>query len=98
LTGLIILALCLASGIFLGIIYFGGLWLTIRHLASAHHPEILALGSFICRSAVCILGFYMVLGAGFEGLASSLAGFILAKAALVRRWGLADSDTGRVVD
>jgi F1F0 ATPase subunit 2 len=79
------LTLCLAWGTVLGIFYFGGLWLTLRHLPYSGQPALLTLGSFVGRSVVCLFGFYIVASNGWEGLVSSLAGFILTKLALTHR-------------
>jgi F1F0 ATPase subunit 2 len=79
------LALSLASGIFLGIFYFGGLWLTLKRLSQSRQPALLALASFLMRSALCLVGFYLVAGHGLEALAFCLAGFIALKFALIYR-------------
>lgn len=74
-------------GIGLGIFFFGGLWLTMNRLHHSKKPELLTLGSFLFRSAVCVFGFYLVVETGLEGMAFSLAGFILTKIVLVSRLG-----------
>ncbi len=90
--GVYVLVQNLALGGMLGLIYFGGLWLTLRRIAGSGNPALLALTSFLLRSAVCILGFYLAMGYGLEGLAACLCGFILMKLALIlqlsRRTGL----------
>ncbi|HWQ20026.1 MAG TPA: ATP synthase subunit I [Methanotrichaceae archaeon] len=98
---ILLLALSLACGMALGIIYFGGLWLTLQRLTTTGRPAVLALGSFLLRSGACILGFYLLSGNGLEGLACGLAGFVLAKVALIHRWGFnadADAGTDKAVD
>jgi F1F0 ATPase subunit 2 len=85
----------LALGIVLGVVYFGGLWLTMRHLPGSHNPALLTLASFLGRSAVCLLGFYLVLGSGLEGLIACLSGFILTKLALILRLGMGVGLNGR---
>ena len=79
------MALSLASGILLGIFYFGGLWLTLEHLSQSRQPALLALASFLMRSCLCLFGFYLVAGHGLEALAFCLAGFIALKFALIYR-------------
>ncbi len=80
-----ILILSLASGIGLGIFYFGGLWLTLKQLPYSQQPVLLTLGSFFGRTAVCLFVFYLVVRVShLEGLVLSLAGFILMKFMLVR--------------
>lgn len=77
----------LIFGIILGVFYFGGLWLTLRHLSGSRQPALFALVSFLGRSAVCISGFYLIAKNSWYGLVFSLAGFILAKLALTYRLG-----------
>ena len=79
------MALSLASGIFLGIFYFGGLWMTLKRLSQSRQPALLTLASFLMRSALCLFGFYLVAGHGLEALAVCLAGFIALKFALIYR-------------
>lgn len=82
----------LAFGAGLGIIYFGGLWLTLMHLPGSKQPALYTLGSFIGRSLICLFGFYLVLGSGLDGLISSLAGFILVKIILISRLGYGEAN------
>jgi len=82
------LTLSLISGILLGFFYFGGLWLTLKRLHNSKQPALLTMGSFLGRSAVCLFGFYLISGNGLEVLVFSLAGFVLSKLALIRRFGL----------
>ncbi len=80
-----ILILNLASGIGLGIFYFGGLWLTLKQLPYSQQPVLLTLGSFFGRTAGCLFVFYLVVRVShLEGLVLSLAGFILMKFMLIR--------------
>ncbi len=85
----------LILGISLGAVYFGGLWLTLMRLPGSEQPALLALSSFLLRSALCLLGFYLILGSGLEGLAACLAGFVLTKLALIRILGQKHEWSGR---
>jgi F1F0 ATPase subunit 2 len=80
----LMLILGLASGILFGFFYFGGLWLTLKHLPDSKHQALLTVSSFLGRSAVCLFGFYLVSSNGLEALAFSLAGFVLSKFVLIR--------------
>ena len=79
--------LILAGGIGLGLgfFYFGGLWLTVRHLPNCRSPELFTLGSFALRVAVTLLGFYLVMGDRWERLLACMIGFILLRTLLVYR-------------
>jgi F1F0 ATPase subunit 2 len=83
-----LLVLSIFMGALLGVFYFGGLWLTIKHLPHSSQPTLLSLGSFFARSIVCMLGFYLIIGSGIEALLLSLAGFVLTKIALIRKYSL----------
>jgi len=76
----------LAAGIVLGLFYFGLLWSTIKRLPQTGHPIVLSLGSFLGRTAFCVLVFYQVARfTRWQGLVLCLMGFIAMRFALVRR-------------
>ena len=81
----LMLILSLASGIIFGLFYFGGLWLTLKHVPNSKQPALLSISSFLGRSVVCLFGFYLISSSGLEAVALSLAGFILSKFALIYR-------------
>ncbi|HAC63621.1 MAG TPA: ATP synthase subunit I [Cyanothece sp. UBA12306] len=58
---LLSLSLALLMGISLGLLYFGGLWLTVRQLPVTHNPLRLTLMSFLGRIALCLAGFYVLI-------------------------------------
>jgi F1F0 ATPase subunit 2 len=90
------LALSSAYGIGLAVFYFGGLWLTLQHLPDSEQPALLTLGSFLGRSAVCILGFYLISGSGLQSLAFGLAAFVLTKLALTYSLGISSQQEGEL--
>lgn len=75
------------TGILLGVFYFGGLWLTVRRLPRSASPELLLLGSFVTRTAIVLVGFYLVMAGRWERLLVCAVGFILVRFLLVARWG-----------
>ena len=76
-----------AAGVGLGIFYFGGLWLTVRQLATTEQP-LLWLGlSFLGRLGLTLAGFYLVADGHWQRLLLTIAGFFLARLLLVRRLG-----------
>lgn len=91
----LVLTIPLIFGIVLGVFYFGGLWLTLRHFPGSPQPALIAIGSFLGRSIVCVFGFYLIAINGWEGLVLGLAGFILAKLALTHRLGHRDYKEAR---
>lgn len=83
-----ILALLAGGG--LSLLYFGGLWLTVqRAVDEASRPTLFLLGSFLGRTVLVLLGFYLVIvfmGDQWLLLVVCLLGFILGRTILVRRW------------
>jgi F1F0 ATPase subunit 2 len=78
------------AGIALGLFFFGGLWYTIRHLATSHRPALLLLGSFVLRTGLTLLGFYLVMGGvvgAWQRLLAAALGFFLARLLLTRHLG-----------
>lgn len=81
------LPIALAAGMVLGLFYFGTLWLTVKQLPRVQRPELLALASYLGRTALTVLGFYLLMGGRWERLAVGVLGFLLMRVILVRRWG-----------
>ncbi len=74
----------LAAGALFGIFYFHGLWLTLRKLPNTCQPVLLTMGSFLGRTALCFLGFYLVVTmVNLEGLLISIIGFTASKITIV---------------
>ncbi len=81
------LTLAFVAGAGLGLLYFGGLWLTVRRLARARRPALLFLGSLVVRVAVLLGGLYLVMGEDWRRLLAALVGVIAARIVLTRRLG-----------
>lgn len=79
------LAIGLASGLVLGLLFFGGLWWTVRRLPRSSRPVALYLGSMVVRAGAALAGFYLVLTYyDWPQLAAALVGFLVVRVALVR--------------
>jgi F1F0 ATPase subunit 2 len=57
----IAIAVGIGWGMLLGLLYFGGLWMTVRRLATTRHPIQLALVSLLMRLGLCLAGFALLL-------------------------------------
>lgn len=82
--------LAFGGGVGLSVLYFGGLWMTVRRVVAGAWPKLALLGSFVVRSGLVLLGFYLVIlwmGERWELLVACLLGFIVGRTILVRRWG-----------
>jgi F1F0 ATPase subunit 2 len=81
------IALALLGGALIGLFYFGGLWLTVRALPKAGNPGLLVMGSFVGRTAVSLLALYLLMDGRWERLLAGMAGFLVARYWMVRRYG-----------
>jgi F1F0 ATPase subunit 2 len=74
----------LTAGALFGIFYFHGLWLTLKKLPNTCQPMLLTMGSFLGRTALCVLGFYLIVTMiNLEGLMISIIGFTASKFTIV---------------
>lgn len=79
------LLLAALAGAGLGLAYFGGLWLTVRRLAGSGRPMLLIAASFLVRTLLVVVGFYLVMDASLARALACLLGFIVARQVLVAR-------------
>jgi F1F0 ATPase subunit 2 len=81
-----ILKLVLAgvAGLFLGVIFFGGLWWSVRQGVASKHPALWFLGSALLRMSIVLAGFYFVGRGHWERLVACLLGFIIARFIVMR--------------
>jgi F1F0 ATPase subunit 2 len=78
------LPLALAAGAWLGAIFFGGLWWTVRKGVSSQRPALWFFGSLLLRMSIVLAGFYFFSGGHWERLLLCLLGFVMAR--LVVAW------------
>jgi F1F0 ATPase subunit 2 len=79
------IALAIAAGWILGIIFFGGLWFTIQKAVHSKIPALWFIVSFIMRTGITLGGFYLSAGGNWQRLLFCLGGFILARIMIIRR-------------
>ena len=65
---MVTLVLALATGGLLGVMFFGGLWWTVKKGVSAKRPARLFLGSLLLRTIFALAGFYFVAGSDWQRL------------------------------
>ena len=80
----LILTLAMIAGLLLGVVFFGGLWWTIRKGLSSKHPAAWFLGSLLLRMSLTLFGFYWVGHGHWERLVVCLGGFFVAR--LIVTW------------
>jgi F1F0 ATPase subunit 2 len=79
------LFLALVAGVFLGIIYFWGLWLTVVRLPASRRPALLAILSFVARSVITMAGFYLAADGQWQQLTVCLLGFLTSRQVIMIR-------------
>ena len=72
------------AGVLLGIVFFGGLWWTIRRGVLSRRPAAWFFGSLLLRMAVVLACFYFVSGRDWRRLLACLLGFLLARILVTR--------------
>ncbi|MDI1230812.1 MAG: ATP synthase subunit I [Methylobacter sp.] len=75
----------LVWGALLGLMYFGGLWLTLRRLTEVKYQTVWVLGSLAIRNVLAVVGFFPVVKLGWQYALICLLGFILVRFIVVRR-------------
>ena len=71
-------------GLLLGGFFFAGLWWTIQKGLTAKHPALWFLGSILVRTAVVLVGVYLVSDGKWERMLACLVGFVLARFLVMR--------------
>ena len=79
------MAMAFLVGMGAGIVYFGGLWWTVRQLPLVRQPALLTIGSILVRTGISLTAFYLASEGHWERILISLLGFIIIRGFLVRR-------------
>jgi F1F0 ATPase subunit 2 len=79
------LTLAALAGGALGMIFFGGLWWTVRRGATSEQPALWFFCSLSLRMCIVLAGVYLVAGADWQRLLLCLLGFTAARV-IVTRW------------
>jgi F1F0 ATPase subunit 2 len=75
----LIMFLSFMAGLFLGTLFFVGLWITVKKMVNARMPALWVLGSFVLRVAVTLAGFYYISRGSWQRLLICGAGFLAAR-------------------
>jgi F1F0 ATPase subunit 2 len=84
------LVAAVAAGILLGVMFFGGLWWTVRQGLSSQRAALWFLGSLLLRLSLVLLGFYFTLGDSWQRLLAGLVGFTVARLIVTRLTRVSD--------
>jgi F1F0 ATPase subunit 2 len=72
------------AGLAIGMLYLGGLWLTMRQIPRASQPQLLMGVSFLGRIGLTFIAFYLVAGSHWQRLLACFLGFFLLRTVLIR--------------
>ena len=78
----------IAAGLVLGLLFYGGLWWTVRHAADFRRPALTLLASALLRISAVLVGFHEVAGGEWSRVLLCLLGFLLARLAVTWATGL----------
>jgi F1F0 ATPase subunit 2 len=76
--------LAVLEGMALGMVFFGGLWWTVRRGAASPKAGLWFSASFLLRTMIAIGGFYLVGAGAWPRLVACLAGFLLGRLIIMR--------------
>jgi F1F0 ATPase subunit 2 len=88
----LVLEQALVAGLVLGMVFFGGLWWTLRKSLNSPRPALWILGSLVARMSVLLVGLYLVSDGHWERLLAGLVGVICARFLVLRLTGPADDN------
>jgi len=78
------LTLALVTGVLLGVMFFGGLWWTVRKGVSSKRPALWFFGSLMLRTSITLAGFYFTARGHGGRLLVCLLGFFIARFIVTR--------------
>ncbi|MDF1589234.1 MAG: ATP synthase subunit I [Gammaproteobacteria bacterium] len=78
------LVLSLLAGSVLGLMFFGGLWWTIRKAIAADNPALWFFASALLRLSIALTGFYFIMDGDWHRLLAALFGFVIVRMILTR--------------
>ncbi|MFA5668334.1 MAG: ATP synthase subunit I [Balneolaceae bacterium] len=78
------LILALVAGGALGVIFFGGLWYTVRLGLRSKQSALIFTASLILRMAIVLVGFYYIGADNWQKMLAVLVGFLIARIIITR--------------
>jgi F1F0 ATPase subunit 2 len=87
------LVLAWGTGIALGVLFFGGLWWTVRKGVSSQRSAFWFIGSLLLRTSIALAGFYLIARGHWERLLLCLLGFVIARLIVIRLTRAAEKPT-----
>lgn len=73
------LVISLVAGVLIGVLFFGGLWWTVKKIVTSERPALWSMGSMWLRMITTMAGFHFVSQGSWERLLVCFLGFFLAR-------------------
>lgn len=80
------MSISFAAGVMLGVLFYGGLWITVRRLMVTRHPMAVTLGSLLLRMAVVLAGLLLVARGRWQNVLAALVGFAIGRVVVSKVW------------
>ncbi|MCC7242637.1 MAG: ATP synthase subunit I [Acidobacteria bacterium] len=81
---MLILWLSWAAGVGIGLMFFGGLWWTVRRGLTSGRPALVFGVSMLVRTSLALASLYLVSAGQWERLLACLVGFVTARLIVTR--------------
>lgn len=79
--------IALLGGMGIGVVFFGGLWITIRRVKTMQRPGTVLFVSSFVRIVFALGGLYVLAWGRWERLLIAVIGFVLARLIVIRSFG-----------
>jgi F1F0 ATPase subunit 2 len=73
------------GGALLALVYFAGLWWTVRRATQVRHPLALVAVSFVLRAALAVAVLLLIMGGDVVRLLVALGGFLVVRTVVLSR-------------
>jgi len=81
---IVYMILALIAGLALGLLFFGGLWVTVKKAVASKIPAIWFFISLLVRLSITLIGFYYISLGSWQRLIVGVVGFIMARFIVLR--------------
>jgi len=86
------------AGTLLGVIFYGGLWWTVRRSMASAAVSLWLIGSFALRASIAGGGFYVVSHGDWRSWVACLIGFVTARAGVTWLTRVPPASAHRLID
>jgi F1F0 ATPase subunit 2 len=83
-SGMLFLVFAFTTGLALGTMFFGGLWLTVKKAVASKIPAVWFGVSFLLRISIVVAGFYFMAAGNWQRLVVCLCGFVVARLVIIK--------------